>query len=209
MKIRFWVALARAWDVASLYLPVLVMGLLAMGTYWLVRSTPTARPVQTAQAPSHQPDYFLKSFSVKTFDANGLLKSEVKGSLARHFPDTDTLEIDQPRILSIDAQGRSTQALAQMAITNGDGSQVQLMGGAVVERAGFTNAHGQAQPALRFSGEYLHAFLNTERIISHRPVLLTRGRDQFAADKMSFDNLQATLELDGRVRGVIYPHAAP
>ena len=39
------------------------------------------------------PDYFLRDFTVRSFDAKGRLKSEVSGVEGRHYPDTDTLEI--------------------------------------------------------------------------------------------------------------------
>ena len=32
--------LRHAWDRLSIYLPVLLMGLLALGTWWLVKNTP-------------------------------------------------------------------------------------------------------------------------------------------------------------------------
>ena len=41
------------------------------------------------------PDYFMKDFSVTTFVESGRLKSEVFGVAARHFPASDTLEIDR------------------------------------------------------------------------------------------------------------------
>ena len=77
----------------------------------------------------------MRRFSVKTFDAAGHIKSEVYGTEARHYPDTDTLEIDQPRIRSFNNRGELTVATARRALSNGDGSEVQLFGDAVVTRA--------------------------------------------------------------------------
>ena len=41
----------------------------------------------------YEPDYYLEQFSVKSFDKQGLLTREVSGHRAKHFPDSDTLEI--------------------------------------------------------------------------------------------------------------------
>lgn len=194
-----------AWDRLALYLPVLLMGLLAGATYWLVRSTPISGAATAATAAQHQPDYFMRKFSVKTFDAQGQLKSEVKGSEARHFPDTDTLEIDQVIIRSFDQEGHLTTATARQALTNGDGSEVTLMGDAQVLRAATVSASGKEQPTMTFNGEYLHAFINTEQVRSNQPVVLKRGRDQFTADNMDFDNRERVVQLDGRVKGVLFP----
>jgi lipopolysaccharide export system protein LptC len=202
--------LRQAWDRASLYLPVFLMGVLAMATYWLVRSTPLTAATDVVQtAEQHQPDYFMRQFAVKTFDARGQLKSEVTGGEARHYPDTDTLEIDQVLIRSFDTQGALTTATARQAVTNGDASEVKLMGGAQVVRAATINAAGKEQPALTFTGELLDAFMKTERVISNKPVLLTRGLDHFSADNMDFDNQQRVIHLDGRVKGVLVPVRRP
>ena len=198
-----------AWERVTLYLPVLLMGVLAMATYWLVRSTPSPGAPEVASAAQHLPDYFMRQFGVKTYDASGRLKSEVSGVEARHFPDTDTLEIDQVHIRAFNAQGRLTVATARHALTNGDGSEVQLMGDAKVVREAKPDASGQVLPRLTFTGEFLHAFMKTERVKSHKPVELTRGKDRFTADSMDFDNLERVMLMHGRVRGQFAPSTAP
>jgi len=194
-----------AWERMTLYLPVLLMGVLAMATYWLVRSTPIAGSPAAVAAVQHQPDYFMRQFSVKTFGENGQLKSEVKGGEARHFPDTDTLEIDRVVIRSFDEEGQLTTATARKALTNGDGSEVTLTGDAQVLRAATVSAVGKEQPALTFKGEQLHVFINTEQVRSNLPVTLTRGQDQFKADSMDFDNRKQFVTLNGNVKGVLVP----
>lgn len=199
-------ALARgAWDQVSIYLPIILMGLMALGTYWLARNTPVFSMPEAARPARHDPDYYMRVFSVKTFDANGRLKSEVFGSEARHYPDTDTLEIDKPRIRSYNARGELTVATAIRALSNADGSEVQLVGDAVVTREATQGADGRGEPALEFRGEFLHAFLNTEKVKSHKPVTLIRGGDRFTADTLDFDNVGRVMELNGRVRGILVP----
>lgn len=196
------------WERLSLYLPMILMGVLALGTYWLVRSTPLLMlPEQEAPA-RHEPDYFMRKFSVKTFDGEGRLKSEVLGTDARHYPDTDTLEIDLVHIRSFNEEGRLTTATAKRAVTNGDASEVQLFGDARVVREPVVDKAGQPQPRMEFRGEFLHAFMDTERVKSHKPVELIRGRDQFTADTMDFDNLDRVIELKGRVKGILVPNIA-
>jgi len=197
------------WDRLALYVPVMLMGVMAMGTYWLVRNTPIVGPEATAPVAGHEPDYFMHQFAVRTFDDKGHLKSEVKGVQARHFPDTNTLEIDQVHIRSFNAEGHLTKATARQAISNGDGSEVQLIGAAKVTRDAVTDSAGQLQPSMTFTGEFLHAFMNSERIKSHLPVELTRGKDRFTADSMEFDNLDRVMLLKGRVRGMLQPGVAP
>jgi lipopolysaccharide export system protein LptC len=203
-----WTLVRAGWERISVYLPIILMGLIALGTYWLARNTPTAAPAGVQRPATHEPDYFMRRFSVKTFDAAGRLKSEVYGSEARHHPDTDTLEIEQPRIRSFDARGQLTVATAKLALSNADASEVQLFGDAVVTREATTGPDGRAQPRLEFRGEFLHAFLDSERVKSNKPVELLRGDDRFTADSLDYSNLDQVLELRGRVHGRLTPEAS-
>jgi len=195
--------LRSAWARLSLYLPVVLMGLLALSTYWLVRSTPVFVPPQAPGPARHEPDYAMQRFSIRTFDDSGRLKTQVLGSEARHYPDSDTLEIDAVRIRSFDFSGRLTTASAERALANGDVSEVQLSGHARVVKEAAVDATGRELSQLTYQGEFLHAFVDSERVKSHLPVELTSGKDRFTADAMDYDNLDRVITLKGRVRGVL------
>ena len=198
--------LARlAWDRLSIYLPLLLMGVLALGTYWLVRSTPLFESDAPERAQRRDPDYLMERFSIKTFDGDGRLKSEVYGEQARHYPHTDTLEIDQVRIRSYNQRGFMTVATAKRALANNDATEVQLMGNARVVREATVDRSGTALPRVSFSGEFLHAFLDDERIKSHKPVELERGGDRITADSLDYSNFDQIMEMRGRVRGTLLP----
>ena len=180
-----------------------------MTSYWLVRNTPESREPELEAAPRHVPDYFMRDFSVRVFGADGKLKSEMLGVEGRHFPDTDTLEIDKPRIRILGADGRVTTATAQRGLINSDGSEVQLFERAVVVREASTNAKGLVTPRSEMQSDFLHLFANTEQVRSHLPVVLLRGRgDRFTADAMNYDNLDRVMQLKGRVRGTLQPPKA-
>jgi lipopolysaccharide export system protein LptC len=203
-----WMKLRRAWDRVALYLPIMLMGIMAMSTYWLVRSAPELEEVRLEDVPRHVPDYFMREFSVRVFDAKGKLKSEIKGKEARHYPDTDTVEIDHPIIHSYSNDGRLTVANAKRALTNADGSELQLFDQAVVVRNGSDKNDVSTRTQVR--SDFLHLFMETEEIRTHLPVELLRGdKDRFVGDKMHYNNLTSTIELKGRVRGVISPRQKP
>ena len=198
-----WRWTRTTWDRLAMYLPVILMGVLALGTYWLARNTPAFMGGGDSQrAVTHDPDYFMRDFAVRTFDLNGRLRTEVFGTEGRHYPDTDTLEIDQPRIRSYNEQGVVTVATARTGISNADGSEVQLVGNAMVVR---DSVPGTNVPRMEFRGEFLHAFMNTERVKSHKPVTLIRGNDKFTGDAMEYDNLNRVLDMRGRVHGLLIP----
>jgi lipopolysaccharide export system protein LptC len=195
----------RGWDRLAVYLPAVLMGIVALGTYLLARNTPVFLPAAEERVATHEPDYFLRDFTVRSFDVNGRLKSEVSGKEGRHYPDTDTLEIDEPRMRAYNERGQITVATARRALSNGDGSEVQLFGDAVVTRQPGLGANGQRLPRLEVRGEFLHFFVNTEQLRSNRPVVLEREGDRFTGDSMDYTNLDLQLQLSGRVRGTIAP----
>ena len=184
----------RALAVVSAYLPLLLMALLALGSWWLVKSTPLAVSASAPQAPRHEPDYTMRGFSVQRYAADGPLRAQIDGEVLRHYPDTDTLEIDAPRIRVQAPDGHVTVASARRALSNGDASEVQLFGDARVRR----EAVG-GEPALQFAGEFLHAFMKTERVRSHLPVVLTRGATELRGDTLDYDNASRVAQLRGRV----------
>ena len=196
--------LKEVWDRFLLYLPLALMAVLALGTYWLVRSAPESTGAAVKPVQSHDPDYFMSGFSVRTFDAAGHIRTEVVGDKARHYPDNQFMEIDGIRVRSLDAQGRLTTASAEHGLTNEDSSELQLIGNAVVVREADATA-GKTTPRMEYRGEFLHAFMDTEQIKSHKPVELLRGNDRFTVDALEFDNVEQVLQLRGRVRGTLVP----
>lgn len=197
---------SRAWDRISIYLPIILMGVLALGTYWLARTTPGISSAGSGQhVAKHDADYFLRNFSVKSFTPQGRLKTEIQGVEARHYPDTDTMEIEQPRFRSYNDLGAVTIATAKHAISNGDGSQVQLIGDAVVTRD--PPPAQKDQPELEIRSDFLHLYANDEKVKTDKPVSIRRGKDVFHADSLDYDNLDRVLQMHGRVHGLLLPRA--
>jgi lipopolysaccharide export system protein LptC len=191
----------RAREMLATYLPLLLMGVLALGTWWLVKNTPSAEPARDAAAPRAEPDYTMQNFLVERFDKDGRLKARIQGEQLRHYADTDRIEIDQARVRAVATDGRATLAQARRAITNGDGSELQLLGDARIDSTG-----PRGEP-IGFRGEFLHAFLNTERVRSHLPVLVVRDGSEFRAAGMEYDHLAGLLQLQGRMRALLRPAA--
>jgi lipopolysaccharide export system protein LptC len=182
------------------YLPLLMMGLLALATWWLVKNTPLPEDGRPPPPPRHEPDYTMTAFMVRRFAPDGSLRAQIEGDVLRHYPDTDTLEIDKVRIRAIAADGRVTRAEARMALARADGSEVELRGGAQVLQEGLAG-----EPPVEFRGEFLHAFLDTERVQSNLPVTVTRGGARVQAEAMEYDHPQQLLQLKGRITASFPP----
>lgn len=191
----------RKWlDSFSIYLPVALMGLLALASYWLLRATPVADVPEVDRPVSTEPDYFMRRFSVKVFDAVGVLKTELNGVEARHYPATDTVEVDNGRIRHVGLNGLPTLASAKLITTNGDNTEFVLEGNAVVVREAGVNAAGEPVPRLEFRGEFLHIYTAPERVVSDQPVTLLRGTDRLQADTLDYVGDERVANFKGRVK---------
>jgi len=192
----------RLVELVSAYLPVVLMALLALGTWWLVKNSPRPAPDVPTAAVRHEPDYTMQRFTVQRFTPAGRLRAQLEGEELRHYPDNDTAEIDHVQLRAWGEAQQLTTATARRALVNGDATEVQLLGGAQVVRETRDGA-----PAIEFRGEFLHAFLDTERVRSHLPVVVRRGATEIRGDALDYDNLERVVQLRGRVRAR-FPGAA-
>ena len=111
------------WDRFSIYLPVLLMGMLALASYWLLRATPAPPSAEPERPVSSEPDYTMAQFAVERFDASGRLKLRIEGAQLRHFPDTDRIEIEGAQIRAYAPDGRVTLATAKRALDSPEPSR--------------------------------------------------------------------------------------
>lgn len=195
----------RLWDRVSLYLPIVAMGGLAMISYWVLRSAPSPEAPTPARPVTHQPDYFMRGFAVRTFDTTGTLRSEIYGQEARHHPDTDTLEVDRARLRSYSDPTRLTTAQAQHLTVNAGQTHYQMRGKVHVVREAAPPASGADFPAMTFESEALLVRTDDQTISSDSPVTLLRGSDRITADQLHYSDAQRVALLQGRVNTTLAP----
>jgi lipopolysaccharide export system protein LptC len=135
------------------------------------------------------------------------LKSEVYGTEARHYPDDDSTEIDQARLMSHSPDRGLMTATAERAWANAAHTEYHLRGHAVVIRESTTSATGKPLPRMEFQGEHLQIFTDDKRVVSDRPVRLLRESDVVTADRLDYNDRERVAVLTGRVRAVLQPTA--
>jgi lipopolysaccharide export system protein LptC len=190
--------LRRLLDALSIYLPLIVLALLASGSWWLVRSVPNLINPEANKPVRQEPDYRLADFSVKSFDANGRMTREVTGEKAQHFPATEDLHIEEVRIFAQNDSGARMNAQAKQGIATDDGAKVTLIGDAHAIKHSLPD-----RPQIELRGERLVALPDEDRVVSDDPVNITRDRDVFTANTMNFNSNTGEYVLQGRVRGTL------
>lgn len=193
-----------SWRIQALlssYLPLILMALLASFSWWLLKNTPKPDAPEEAAPARHEFDYRMRNFDLQRVGADGKLRVHVQGSEMRHFPDTDTLEIDGIRLRAVAADGSLTLASAGRALANGDASEIQLLGAVHVQRFDvLPSGEAQAKPKVEMRGEFLHAFVNTEVLKSHVPMQISYANGQMQAQGFEYNNLSGKLTFSGQTR---------
>lgn len=197
--------LSRWWDRVSIYLPVLLMMLLALASYWLLRVTPQPEPPKPKREVTNEPDYFMHRFSVKVFEPGGSLKTELYGTQARHHPDVGSMVVESARIRSFGPQRQLSTATARQITSNDEGTVFVLEGEAAVVRQAARGPGGEMLPRIEFHGEYLRVSTDPEHIMSDRPIVLVRGLDQISANALEYNGDARTAVLTGQVRAQFAP----
>lgn len=192
----------RAQSLLSNYLPLLLMALLASGTWWLVKNTPLLGERGEPAPLRHVPDYRMANFEIQRIGADGRLNVQIAGAELRHYPDTDTVEIDQARIRAIAPDGTLAIAEAKRAISNGDGSDLQLLGDVRLRR--LPPGSGENGPALmEVRGEFLQALANSEVLRSHLPVTIRQGGATMNTQNFEYRHLTGQVSFSGKTQGQI------
>ena len=188
-----------------LYLPVLLMGVLAFLTYGLLRNTPQTEAPMPELAPRHVPDYTMGRVVLQQFQADGRPRARLQALEVRHYPDTQTLRFEQPVLLWHTPQGDQTSAKAAQGESNADGSEVRLWGDVRIERTAAPLGKTPAAPGLVVQTQSLFLDARRERMSTDQPVQLQRGNDRMAGQRLQYDHLTQQLDLSGKVRMSITP----
>lgn len=195
-----WQRLRQGVDLFVAWLPLVLLTAGLLWSVWLVRSTPAIAPLAVVKAPTQEADYDVRGFTLKTYDLQGQLKSSMTGVSAAHSPQTLTTLVQQPQV-KIYKQGRVTWVTAHQALANEDGSELQLMGQAVVHR----DATEEAPEVMEMRSEFLHFFANTDVVQTDLPVEVFKGPNSFKGHNMLADNVNQVFGMKGRVKAVMHP----
>lgn len=188
-------------DALATYLPLLLMAALALGSWWLVRNTPGLPAERPLAEPRSAPDYSMRSFVVQRFAADGRLRLQLEGRELRHYRAAEgrgeRIEVDQVDLRAWSPAGQLTTATARRAVSNRDGSVVQLEGG--------TELLGSDDRGRRIEvrSEFLEALLAQGIVRTDRPVQVVQGTQRLDAAGLVYERERGLLRFAGPVRAVL------
>lgn len=208
--------LARAQSAA----PLVLAGVLAGFTWWLVASSPDvgdgARPPEPDRGT---PDYELAHARLARFDAQGRLEAVIDGDRMRHYQFTQTVQIDVMQLAMRHPDGRRVLAQAREGEWSESQGLASLSGEADVRLADAgvllpARAGTQAEPGdqgggsgvagvTRILGERLDLDTRARVLTSQQPVTVLREGSTVRAQTLRHDEPAGLTDLGGRVRGTL------
>jgi len=186
--------------------PVLLLGSLALLTYWLDAQVAPPTPRHDGSA-RHDPDLFLDRFRALTFSSQGKPHETLAAARAEHFPDNDTAEVSSPLLSLTEPDKPTLTVTANKGKITGDRENAYLTGNVTVTR----DADPQAKPGERGTGpitvktEYLHVIPKLERAETDKLVTIQEESGIIRGTGFEIDNQAKTVKLRSQVSGTFQP----
>lgn len=177
------------------WFPIILMGLLALLTFWLDQTVqdPQSRQARNAR---HAQDYWIENFSAQQLGENGLPLNKLSAAKMSHFPDNDTSELREPRFVSLDESRPPVEIKARQGTMTGRGESVSFSGNVEVRR----EAH-RDKDWLTLSTDFLHIEPDRQFAKTHRPVTIRTPSAVITATGMEMNNKSQVLKLLSSVKG--------
>ncbi len=183
--------------------PVLMLGAFAALTYWL-----NAQVIVGTQkfdgSGRHDTDLYIENFKAVSLDAQGRVRQSLTATMARHFPDDDTTEFQQPVITFNDPDKPQLTVRADRAMITGDREHAHFYGSVKGVRDA-TKADANDGPIVMTS-EYLHVLPKQDKVLTDKAVTIKDPRGIINADGMEFDNRSRKVKFGSHVSGQLQPH---
>mgnify|MGYP000918238750 FL=1 len=188
----------RQWSTALLPLSILMA--LAALTFWLryVTELPEGRHDGKNR---HDPDLIVQGATARKLDASGRLLYTLVAQELRHYPDDDTTDLSQPRLVYLQPDKPPVTISAAKGHVTTKGERVDLKDNVQVRRAA-----SDTRAELVLETAELTVLTDEERGFTKSPVVITEGNSWLQGVGMQIDHKLQTYLLESQVSGRIESH---
>lgn len=185
------------------FLPMLLMAILTLGTYWLVQMNEPS--LDTEKQKRHVPDYIMDGVVVTTLGPEGNTKFRVVGQKLVRYEDDASLEIDFPIARRFHEAKPPITVKSDKGFMDGDMTTLDMVGNASLTRpAQAATATQTGSARLLMSSSKFTVLMNEDIVKTNRPVNLEQGLSIMTSQEGAvFDNVNQKLTMIGQVKGRI------
>jgi len=177
----------------SLWLPLAILLLLAVLSFWIERSVQVT--TNGSQASQADPEGIMENFDALRTDPEGKPHYRLTASRLKHYSGSKRTELESPHFIQIDNDSGDVSAVAREATVSANGNEVDLRNEVVVERAA---RPGQSAMTLRTA----RLLVYPERDLLRAPGAVDIRDDTLVlrAGAMEYDARLRVIKLTGRVQ---------
>jgi len=177
----------------SLWLPLLVLLLLAALSFWIERSVQI--PANGNQTSKTDPEGIMENFDALRTDPTGRPHYRLSAKKLKHYSGSKRTELESPRFVLLDPRTGDVSAVSRQATVSPDGKEVDLRGEVNVLRGARA---GQSAMTLRTAR--LIVFPERNLLRSPGPVDVQDASLTLRAGAMEYNARQRVINLTGRVK---------
>lgn len=177
----------------SLWLPLLVLLLLAALSFWIEHSVQISP--NGNQVDQTEPEGIMENFDALRTDLSGRPQYRLSAKKLKHYSGSKRSEMESPRFVMLDTDAGEVSAEAQQATISPDGNEVVLHGAVNVLREARAG-----QSALTLRTARLIVFPERNLLRSPGPVDIQDATLTLRAGAMEYDAGQRLIKLTGRVK---------
>jgi lipopolysaccharide export system protein LptC len=179
---------------AARLFPLALMFVLAALTFYIDRTVRDdgARPALRR----HDPDYLVANFTSTTYNNSGAPESVLSAAKMIHYPDDDTTELVEPRVVQRKAGDVRMTVSALRGQISRDGEEIFLYDNVLLVREAAAE-----RPEARLSTSFLHVVQDRSLVRTDREVFMQEGPRSLAGRGMEYDYGTGRLQLLANVRG--------
>jgi len=181
---------------ASAVFPLSVLTTLAAISFWLVQATSLDQPRRDGKN-RHDPDYIITGVHFEKLDRYGQLQYTLTTDELRHFPDDDSTDMTQPKLVYLNRSKPPLTISALTATVSSKGETVYLKDDVHIKR--------DATPTrAALFGEMPDLTVQTddETADTRSPVHFTQGNSWLKGVGMHLDNKAQTYVLQSQATGL-------
>lgn len=134
--------------------------LMVAGSSWWLLELATQEPTEPAPQGERVTDGYLRGFTMTLMDEAGRPRQYLTGITMYHYPDTQTAEIDQPRLTVIDENMKSWDVQSERGLIPDHQNKVIFAGDVLI-----TRVEQQPAPPLRIRTQDLE--VDTQVRVAH------------------------------------------
>ncbi|HZQ73055.1 MAG TPA: LPS export ABC transporter periplasmic protein LptC [Burkholderiales bacterium] len=183
-------------------LPLALMFALALVSFWLERAVREEEPRPATRR--HDPDYLISNFTTTSYNRDGGVESVLSASQMVHYPDDDSTELVQPRVVQTRPSEPRMTVRADRGALSRDGDDIFLYDNVLLVREA-----DRERPEARITTSFLQVVRDRALVRTDQPVLIVEDRRTLAGRGMEYNTELQQLLLRADVHGTFEPKPAP